>query len=84
MLVLFQLRVYLEARRLERRPLVTQCSLNLCGDHFPENHTGNHTEELDDYVDNPDIIIISASANKETQIEQISHKKREVSSAKKL
>ena len=54
-------RVYLEARRLERRPLVTECSLNLFVEHLPENNAGNDAEEVDDYEENPDVIIISSS-----------------------
>ena len=69
-------RVYLETRRLEKRPLVTKCSLNLFVEHSPG--------KADDTTDSgdPDIIIITSS---EIQpIQQISEDKTEFSAANKL
>ena len=63
---------------------MTECSLNLFVEHLPENNTVNDAEEVDDYEENPDVIVITASNNREAQIEHISHKKREAYAAKKL
>lgn len=67
-------RVYLETRRLQRRPLVTKCSLNLFVEHFPPSE-GEDTGD-------PDMIFVTSSDIQ--PIQQISEKKTEASAANKL
>ena len=72
-------RVYLETRRLQRRPLVTKCSLKLFVEHFPvrEDMTGE-----DEDTGDPDVIFVASSGIQ--PIQEMSEKKTETSAANKL